>query len=110
MASPKFLLMSFSHFLFFLAICFTAFMCVLMVFSILSEMHKGNNATNFKKKRLSLEYESINEWSEKPTCSACIEELKEHLEKLHKEFDQLKSEYEKLANFVNYVKTVPKDF
>ncbi|KAG5611761.1 hypothetical protein H5410_023042 [Solanum commersonii] len=82
-------------------------MNVHMVFSILSEMKKGNNATNFEKKRFSLEYKSVNEWSDKPTYSSCIEELKEHLEELHKEFDQLKTEYEKLASFVNYVKTIP---
>ncbi|TMW81355.1 hypothetical protein EJD97_010152, partial [Solanum chilense] len=100
MASPKFFLMSFSHFLFFLAICFTAFMCVLMMFSILSEMNKENNTINFQNKRFSLEYESINEWSEKSICCACIKEFKERLEKLHTEFDQLQMEYEKLTNFV----------
>ncbi|KAG5611765.1 hypothetical protein H5410_023046 [Solanum commersonii] len=107
MASPKFLSMSFLHFLLFLAICLTVFIIVLMVLSVLSEMKKGNNATNFEKKRFYLEYKSINEWSEKPIYSACIKELKEHLEKLHNKFDQLKTKYEKLTSFVNYVKTLP---
>ncbi|KAG5611754.1 hypothetical protein H5410_023035 [Solanum commersonii] len=78
-----------------------------MMFSIFSEMKKGNSEiSNFKKKRFSLKYELVNEWSEKPICSTCIEELKEHLKNLHKEFDQLKTKYEKLASFVNYVKTI----
>lgn len=67
-----------------------------MVFSILSEMKKGNNKTNFEKK----EYKSANEWIDKPTCSACIEELKEHFEDLHKEFDKLKTKVNFL--FIKY--------
>ncbi|KAJ8557359.1 hypothetical protein K7X08_002984 [Anisodus acutangulus] len=74
---------------------------------LINEMKKEKNALDLKMNMIFLEYDLLSEWMERPSCSACIEEQQGLLEKLIEEMEQLKKEYEKLSNSLNFMKTIP---